>query len=793
MKKLYSSFTLISILFFSAFSPKIANASHAMGGEITYEYISGNTYKVTFTFFRDCAGIPAPNSVELQCFSASCGSTVYNNYLYPQGSCIEVSPLCPSYIPQSSCNGGAQAGVQKCVYEGNITLPMPCADWIVGVSEAARNPTINTIVSPGNTDLYVYATINNTNNYNNNSAVFSNISTPYFCVNQPSTYNLAAFDPDGDSLAFELISCLDAYNTPVTYINPYSSTYPVATTPANSFGFDPVTGQMFFTPSTVQRGVFAVLVKEYRNNVLVGTTERDIQIVILNCSNFPPILDGSGYANLSGGDSLSPTSVSTCAGSTLSFQVTAIDSTQNNGLSLTTDIALQIPDAVITLTGGNPITASFTWSPTVSDTGLHVFNVTVNDSACPISSIQIFNFSIYVYAGTYIHPGTAFYCGEPIQLMAYGGSSFVWNPSSGLSCDSCANPIATPTVSTAYTVTSNLVSSTCPNWDTITVHVVSPFSLTALGEDTICQNGLAYLNVSVDTLFAPYSFLWSPANSINCAPCPNTIANPSITTAYTVCATAFNGCELCDDVTVVVDGIAPVLDASASSLLVCIGDIFLLSATDSLSNYHWSSNSSSAIIDDPFNANTTAQIFETTTFFVESDSGNCTGVDYVVVEIDSLGLSETHIDVSVFGGTDGSIDCNVTGGIPPYLFYWSNGSTTSYIDSLAAGNYSLTVVDANGCTTDATFQISEPLFIDQQIPSPIINIYPIPAQSEILVSSSSMMNQIIIYDLLGKELLRMDELSEQKISVSLDGISSGVYLVKIFTDEGEVVKKVVVE
>jgi len=42
-------------------------------------------------------------------------------------------------------------------------------------------------------------------------------------------------------------------------------------------------------------------------------------------------------------------------------------------------------------------------------------------------------------------------------------------------------------------------------------------------------------------------------------------------------------------------------------------------------------------------------------------------------------------------------------------------------------------------------------------------------------------------------LLRKEEMNEQKISVSLSGISSGVYLVKIITDEGEVVKKIVVE
>ncbi len=61
-------------------------------------------------------------------------------------------------------------------------------------------------------------------------------------------------------------------------------------------------------------------------------------------------------------------------------------------------------------------------------------------------------------------------------------------------------------------------------------------------------------------------------------------------------------------------------------------------------------------------------------------------------------------------------------------------------------------------------------------------------------------SSIILHDLLGKEILRMEEIlpagqagNDQKFSVSLAGISSGVYLVKIITDEGEVVKKIVVE
>src|SRR5678815_3168209 len=53
----------------------------------------------------------------------------------------------------------------------------------------------------------------------------------------------------------------------------------------------------------------------------------------------------------------------------------------------------------------------------------------------------------------------------------------------------------------------------------------------------------------------------------------------------------------------------------------------------------------------------------------------------------------------------GSITLAISGGAAPYTYSWSNGATTKDITNLAAGSYSVTVTDANGCTQNGTFTV----------------------------------------------------------------------------------------
>lgn len=74
-----------------------------------------------------------------------------------------------------------------------------------------------------------------------------------------------------------------------------------------------------------------------------------------------------------------------------------------------------------------------------------------------------------------------------------------------------------------------------------------------------------------------------------------------------------------------------------------------------------------------------------------------------------LTSTETHVDVSCFGGNDGSIDLSASGGTQPYSFSWSpNGAFSEDISGLVAGIYTATITDNNNCSINLPVVISEP-------------------------------------------------------------------------------------
>jgi hypothetical protein len=71
-------------------------------------------------------------------------------------------------------------------------------------------------------------------------------------------------------------------------------------------------------------------------------------------------------------------------------------------------------------------------------------------------------------------------------------------------------------------------------------------------------------------------------------------------------------------------------------------------------------------------------------------------------------VSGTVQDVTCAGHVNGSIDATITGGSAPLTYHWSTGDTTEDIANLSPGIYTLTVYDAQLCSSQAAFVVSEP-------------------------------------------------------------------------------------
>ena len=78
------------------------------------------------------------------------------------------------------------------------------------------------------------------------------------------------------------------------------------------------------------------------------------------------------------------------------------------------------------------------------------------------------------------------------------------------------------------------------------------------------------------------------------------------------------------------------------------------------------------------------------------------------------------VDVSCFGICDGSATLIVLGGVAPYAYIWSDGSTTQNLFGACAGTYSYTVVDANGCEVNGSVTTLEPsqIYTDEVLTQP---------------------------------------------------------------------------
>ncbi|HEX8517779.1 MAG TPA: PKD domain-containing protein [Bacteroidia bacterium] len=560
-------FFWISLLFLVL--PSISKASHLAGGEITYVCLGNNQYQINLNLYWDCSGGFYPGATQTLNLTSTCGGsaslTVNQTNTGGNGQGTDISQVCGGVT--STCSGGTFPGMNMCIYSGVVTLAPPCDTWTISFSTCCRNTSIDNV---SGANYYIEATLNSATAACNSSPYFTAQPIPYVCTNQLVNYSFGVVETDGDSLYYSLVDALDGAGVSSTYYPGYSGSAPLPGTT-----IDPNTGLLSFTPTTIGNYVFVILVQEYDSNGdLVGTIMRDIQFVVQSCANIVPDNAGGAITNF-GGNSVQtgPYSLEMCAGNCFNFTASFTDSNPGDSLSYISNILSALPGAVITSSGINPLVLDISWCSPMGSMGQNLtFTITIEDDYCPIPGQQTYAYSVNILDATTASPDITICGAQTAQLNAYGGSIFNWTVINGdpitpanFSCNPCANPIASPSMTTTYEVVSNL-SGTCDNIDTVTVFVVPNFSYTATQSSAnSCLQDPVQLNVTGLTPAGNYNFQWSPATHLDNA----LIQNPTATfTApgsytYTLTVTSAAGCTQSSSMTIVaVPAFSPQITAS---------------------------------------------------------------------------------------------------------------------------------------------------------------------------------------------------------------------------------------
>jgi gliding motility-associated-like protein len=147
--------------------------------------------------------------------------------------------------------------------------------------------------------------------------------------------------------------------------------------------------------------------------------------------------------------------------------------------------------------------------------------------------------------------------GTQVGIDGVSGVFYSWSPSAGLSSATIANPIANPNSTTTYTLTATKDSTGCTTTDTVVVTVDKSTVFSDAGVDftKTCMTHVSGNTIGT-TPTTGVTYSWIPSAGLSNAVIANPIANPNVTTTYTVTTTKdATGCITTDSVTVTVEDV----------------------------------------------------------------------------------------------------------------------------------------------------------------------------------------------------------------------------------------------
>jgi gliding motility-associated-like protein len=535
------NFRCLILLFLLIFSQKNF-ATHIVGGEIFYNYLGSNTYRITLKLYRDCLTGLAPYDDPATIFIFDNSGNFVDSISIP----FPGSAILPPTINNPCFTPPTNICVEEAIYQANVVLPPLAGGYNLDYQRCCRNNSILNIISPGDVGSTYMAHIPSPSlAANNSSPHYVNFPPIFICSGVPLTFDHSAADADGDSLHYELcdpFTGLDGTcpilgtqagtNCPiigspppfasVPWQSPYNASYPLSSSPGLSI--NPNTGLITGTPNMVGQWVVGVCVSEYRNGILLDVNKRDFQFNVVNCPNLP-------VATLT-------QQTQFCTGFNVNFTQTSL-----NASSYHWDFG--VPN----VTNDTSNLSSTSW--TYADTGVYTVTLIINQgTACADTSIG--TFAIYpLLTPTFTAPaGQCIYNNSfnfTIGGTFSGTGTHVWDFTSAATPDS-SNQISVSNViydsAGVYPVTFTISEGGCTKVLTDSVHVYpKPIAHFGMSNDVGCAlHPVVFLDSSISS--SPLNYQWNFGNGTT-----STSGSPLVTYStpgqYTVSLiiTSADGCK----------------------------------------------------------------------------------------------------------------------------------------------------------------------------------------------------------------------------------------------------------
>lgn len=485
--------------------PLFSQATHVVGGSLTYEQLGGSTYRVTLKLYRDCrpgnAAFPNPVVIEVRDANGNTFTPSRNiTIAFPGATAVQ------PYIDTCAVNPGLC--LEEAIYTRVVNnLPPQPGGYHLYYQYCCRNSTLSNVVNPLNTGETWYAHIpDNTLVMSNSSPAWVNPPPVFVCQGRPINFDHSATDSDGDSLVYSYytpytdaaptFSSGNANFTPITWVGGFGPNNPCG---GANLTLNTNTGYISGTPNIIGQFVAGIRCEEYRNGVKIGEILRDFQFNVIYC---PPLAQaGLGPA---GG---------TCAGSTVVF---------NNTSDPANSYYWDFGDGTTTLDTSTQQNPSYTYP----GFGPYTVTLIINyGTPCADTATQQVELS---YATTAFTPSNDSTCvGQPVSFTDNSTPSpnstitgWYWDYGDGSPTDTTQNPSHTYLASGTYTVTHTAVNSLgCTDTITQLMHVIAP-PIALAGNDTLACTNNATVGLGGNVLNATGG-MWIGNGTFN--PSPNVL------------------------------------------------------------------------------------------------------------------------------------------------------------------------------------------------------------------------------------------------------------------------------